>query len=787
MTDRASTGTGNDIYIDEETGEIIFSSGPVPIAPTPKPPAQQTPPSWNNPPTRTQGILDSAARGINTVGRWFREDLPDALLFRAMDDPGFSGVRIPEELKKNQRTQQEQEEIEREEQEKETKANILAPVIPGPMANSPPGSGSGSGMGSGSGAPPVATRKEIRPPVNLPAGSLPDYRPDPPGKSMRPFDLTKLNLFQVKSFSAENSYNLNFNLILSQMSIGIREGGRSNWVANAGAGSTAMGVLQYVSSTGLGCAIKAARAYEKLLLEDYRTEYEKQKEIFTNDSNVLKLLSTVYKSQTTIPQSVVADSSHPSGFRMIPDKNPFPFFIFDTGQSILKNGLWFADSRLFADEMAFIAVFGKLATDQVEEVLREYKVGNDLLLEDKNKNDVKLGDSSSGTLDGVFPYWLTYVSHFIGSNGWFCKIDAILQEAKATDKYQWTSPALGGVLDSDYDTGTQRNFGVIDGHSFLYMKEPGKSWYYTDAEIKAGAHKTSPGYKGNYVLTSLNNDGRRLWFYGSLWSTFVSKCKSDTEDNYKVYYDEVVKPNINGTAPSNIQFAAFKPSEDKRQVLLFKNYSDKINEYYSLKDAYQKKVTKRDLPSIYHYLEALVSETAASNAQRRIDFPNTDDYKKAKKRQDTPSLDTGWRNTISGNREMSEEMEKEFPEHFLHFMNFLMICFANVGYGLYAEAEFSTAKVNITPETSGTLLALEKQMATVKTQIETGQYSLEINVGNSLLDPKTVTGVTKNARLGKLSDEQGNSRPTANPTATLGINGPSIERITPKSEGSGNQ
>jgi len=726
-------------------------------------PGPVTPPTWiPSQPKPKASLLDRGAAAFNDVWQSAKDgSLPEKYIVNPIKDfytdPGFSGIRRAEDLSEDQRTRQEQVEI-----DKKNNVDLLKPVIPGPSANSPPGSGSGSGsgsgMGSGSGSGSgsgIPSRNEAPENMPLKEDNILDYRPEKPVKGLRPFDIRKLDLFKLANFSADIGYTLNFNMVLLRAAMARREAGLiligpkgkrvaygERWYSTND--SSATGLLQYLGIWAMAAVLeKAPKAYRDLLLPEYVDEYNAEKEAWSTNQRILKEYQLMKPAWFDARTEV--DPNNPAQRRWKKEHNPYPFLPMQVRDGSTFTNIHYLDSRFAVDEMAFLDTFGNMVEEQLKCVV------DNLVIYGAGEQKASLvpelvasGNPDNGTyrvkgrIDGVFPYWAMYIAHFAGTSAapkWI-RADNILLASNSRDKYQWTSPALGvgpndnplSKKDDTLDLYYQNDAAFAIKNPFAMMpdeknKVPGTNSFiksYTMKEFGQGLHRAHQGYTKGYILTSLPSSD--LCFYGNTWDKVIGGMQKDMHDYYVKAYNKYVLPNIQGIA-DKYKLKAYRPSPEKQQVLLFADFSDRINEYYRKRDDFFLAFTGLGPEAKGLSVLEILDRDLQSN------LPTQGAYRE----------------------QMSQDM---MPDMFEHFLNFYSIYAANKGYGLYSEGEPIIPQLNISPTVTAIALTREEKYQELEADLRKDHWIINPNVSLTKDTATTPAGAPAN--------------PTATPTAKAG-------------------
>lgn len=489
------------------------------------------------------------------------------------------------------------------------------PVVPGPRAATPPRPG----------GPPVQGAPGYVPPAGA-AGSAPGLEVTS-SSGILTFNMTHLNI-DVTKMSAEYSFIPNFCFPVLMAAMATRESGNKFFGFNTA--SSASGQLQY-TNIGYEQVSVAAKKYKELLKQEYMTEYNRQKEIYDNDSDLAQLVSELPNAgdhKLTIKVNIEGKEV----LKINPDKSFFPFYwlprnknrvIKDstTGQEVTlrTDKRFFIDCRYYPDEIAFIIAYGGEMLDRFTLIQNCFKLGGvegilpvtvakgNISAEEAKAENLKslqkraefeaIERARIGSIDKklqtkneklaenpiTFPYYLFYVTHFGGVNGskWVIKTDAFLQAAGITDKYQWTDPAIGSYEDQEERPEIHLGTGYgdwfancnLDAHPFLFTKR------YSKKQVENKVHENSEEWKKGWILSE--EPSGTAFFFASLWSTFVGEMKSNIEGFYGKAYTTFVEPTKTNSKDSPLYMVPVGSINTPNAAYLFANYSARISNYYS--------------------------------------------------------------------------------------------------------------------------------------------------------------------------------------------------------------
>jgi hypothetical protein len=464
-------------------------------------------------------------------------------------------------------------------------------------------------------------------------------------------------------------------------------------------------------------------------------------------------------------------------------RNPYPFVYLDTRMDSDFTSMRYLDSRFAPDELAFIDTFGGLLEGQVQAVINnsyfqtedpETKklIKQDILPElsttgsagsagSRNKKGIETVNERNlklvGTFDGVFPYWMMYISHFLGANGskWWIQTDGILKAANIRNKVQWTSPSLGLTvtgenpqsrwkIDAEIESSWQMSYNFVKNHKFATVVDPSTSKrFYRESDINNNLHKSHPSYIAGHIMTSTmvpkteTTPAYRVWFFGSTWDVVIGDMENDILEYYVNNYNKYLAPTLSG-ASNSLKLSAFQPA-GKEQLLLFSDCGERIKDYYSRKDNY------------YRALTGLEQESPDITA---IEIFN----------KNLPGAPYGGKSQIARRERVTSDLMGDI---FDHFFNFYSLCAANIGYGLYGEAAGQKTGINVTEDVINAAQKLARRIETLEDELRKEHWIITNESGETRL----------------MKDTERLSAPTAAPTAA---EGDKIGGIIP-SEGSGKQ
>jgi hypothetical protein len=490
------------------------------------------------------------------------------------------------------------------------------PVVPGPRAATPPRPG----------GPPVPGAPGYVPPAGA-AGSAPDLQVSS-SSGILTFNMTHLNLDLTK-MSAEYSFIPNFCFPVLMAAMATRESGNKFFSFNTA--SSASGQLQYTNIT-YEAVVVAAKKYKELLKPEYITEYNRQREIYENDSDLAALVKELPNSHK-FPLTIKVNIDGKEILKINPEYSFFPFYFLPRAKNraiidpVTKEAIgtkrtdkrFFIDCRYYPDEIAFIIAYGGEMLSRFSLIQDAYKLGGvkgifpvtvavgktsaeearaeNLKSVQKREESEAAERARIGLIDKTlrtdnerlaenpitFPYYLFYVTHFAGQSGskWVIKTDAFLQAAKITDKYQWTDPAVASWDDQEIRPEIHLGTGYgdwfkncnLDAHPFLYTKR------YSKKEVQNKVHENSDEWRKGWILSE-EPDGERF-FFACIWKTFVDKMKEDIQGYYKKAYTSFVEPTKTNLKDSPLYMVPVGSVNTPNAAYLFANYSARISNYYS--------------------------------------------------------------------------------------------------------------------------------------------------------------------------------------------------------------